>query len=118
MSYGCAGAPTIQETVVTEYLLNQAGFQPYQANMETPKTQALLNALPKGQITTYMRNGTVYHAYPDEKSNTLYVGDEAAYRKYLSLAEGQKVCRRVEAQDSAGFWGCFAEFQKSGRPPR
>jgi len=116
--YSCAGAQTTQETVVTEYLLTQAGFQPYKANMETPKTQALLNAIPKGQITTFKGNGKVYHAYPDERSNTIYVGDAAAYRKYLSLAKGQKVCRRVEAQNSAGFWGCLDEFQKSGRVPR
>lgn len=116
--YSCAGAQTTQETVVTEYLLTQAGFQPYKANMETPKTQALLDAVPKGQITTFTGNGKVYHAYPDERSNILYVGDEAAYRRYLSLAQGQKVCRRVEAQDSSRFWGCLDEFQKSGRSPR
>jgi hypothetical protein len=116
--YSCAGGQTLQDTVVTENLLTRAGFQPYKANMTTPKTQALLNALPKGQITTFRGNGTVYHAYPDERSNTLYVGDAAAYQKYLSLAKGQKVCRRVEAQNSAGFWSCFDEFQKSGRAPK
>jgi len=116
--YSCTGAQTIQETVVTENLLTRAGFQPYKANMETPKTQALLDAIPKGQITTFTGNGKVYHAYPDERSNTLYVGDEAAYQRYLSMAKGQKVCRRVEAQNSAGFWSCFDEFQKSGRAPR
>jgi hypothetical protein len=110
--------PSIQDTVVTEDLLTRAGFKPYRADMKTPKTQALLNAVPKGQITTFTGNGQVYHAYPDERSNTLYVGDEAAYRKYLSMAQGQKVCRRVEAQDSSGFWGCLDEFQKSGRAPR
>jgi hypothetical protein len=116
--YSCAGAQTTQEAVVTEYLLTKAGFQPYKANMTTPKTQALLNAIPKGQITTFKGNGMVYHAYPDERSNTLYVGDAAAYSKYLSLAKGQKVCRRVEAENSVGFWSCFDEFQQSGRAPR
>jgi hypothetical protein len=110
--------PSIQDTVVTEDLLSRAGFKPYSANMETPKTQALLNALPRGQITTFTGNGKVYHAYPDERSSLVYVGDQAAYQRYLAMAQGQKVCRRVEAQNSAGFWSCFDEFQKSGRAPK
>jgi hypothetical protein len=110
--------PSIQDTVVTEDLLSRAGFKPYSANMETPKTQALLNALPPGQITTFTGNGKVYHAYPDERSSLVYVGDQAAYQRYLALAHGRKVCRRVEAQNSVGFWSCFDEFEKSGRAPR
>jgi hypothetical protein len=115
--YGCAGAQTTQDRVVTENLLTRAGFQPYKTNMDTPKTQALLDAIPKGQITTFRANGRVYHAYPDERSNTIYVGDAEAYSKYLSMAKGQNVCRRVEAQNSAGFWSCFDEFQKQGGLP-
>jgi hypothetical protein len=110
--------PSIQDTVVTEDLLTRAGFKPYSANMETPKTMALLNALPPGQITTFKGNGTVYHAYPDERSSLVYVGDQAAYQRYLALAQGRKVCRRVEAENSAGFWSCFDEFRQSGRAPR
>jgi hypothetical protein len=117
--YSCAGTqPTIQDTVVTEDLLTRAGFKPYSANMETPKTQALLNALPRGQITTFTGNGKVYHAYPDNRSSLVYVGDQAAYQRYLDMAQGRKVCRRVEAQNSVGFWSCFDEFQKSGQAPR
>jgi hypothetical protein len=110
--------PSIQDTVVTEDLLTRAGFKPYSANMETPKTMALLNALPPGQITTFKGNGKVYHAYPDDRSSLVYVGDQAAYQRYLALAQGRKVCRRVEAQNSAGFWSCFDEFQKTGREPK
>jgi hypothetical protein len=110
--------PSIQDAVVTEDLLTRAGFKPYPANMETPKTQALLDALPRGQITTFTGDGKVYHAYPDNRSSQVYVGDQAAYQRYLAMAQGQKVCRRVEAQNSAGFWSCFDEFQKTGRAPK
>ena len=53
-----------------------------------------------------------YHAYPDKRSNVLYVGDQAAYDKYAAMAQDKKVCQRVDAPDSSGFWGCFQEMQK------
>jgi hypothetical protein len=120
MVYGCGGAypggggQTTESVVIDEYMLTTAGFQKYKPNMETPRTQALLDALPSGQISTFKANGTAYHAYPDKFSNTLWVGDQAAYEKYVSLAQGQKVCRRVDAQDSAAFWSCFQEMQQKG----
>jgi hypothetical protein len=120
MFYGCGGAypgggmQPLQSQVTTEYMLAQAGFTQYKPNMETPRTQALLDALPEGTITTFRANGVAYHAYPDKRSNVLYVGDQAAYDKYAGMATDQKVCRRVEAPDSSGFWGCFQELQQKG----
>jgi hypothetical protein len=111
---GGGGMQPLQDQVTTEYLLNQAGFTQYKPNMETPKTQALLDALPEGQITTFRADGVAYHAYPDKRSNVLYVGDQAAYEKYASMAQGKNLCQRVEAPDSAGFWGCFQEMQQKG----
>jgi hypothetical protein len=98
--------------VIDEYMLTEAGFTPYKPNMETPKTQALLDALPSGQVTTFKGEGKIYHAYPDKGANILYVGDQNAYDKYVSMAQGKKVCQRVEAPDSSGFWSCFQELQQ------
>jgi hypothetical protein len=114
--WGCAtGMQPLQDQVTTEYLLSKAGFTQYKPNMETPKTQALLDALPQGQVTTFRANGVAYHAYPDKRSNILYVGDQAAYDKYSGMATGKNLCQRVDAPNSAGFWECFQEMQKSGR---
>jgi hypothetical protein len=114
---GCAaggggGMQPLQSQVTTEYMLSQAGFKQYKPNMETPRTQALLDALPEGQVTTFRANGVAYHAYPDKRSNVLYVGDQAAYEKYAGMAQDKKVCQRVDAPDSSGFWGCFQEMQQ------
>jgi hypothetical protein len=111
---GCGGMQPLQDQVTTEYLLSKAGFTQYKPNMETPRTQALLDALPEGQVTTFRANGVAYHAYPDKRSKVLYVGDEAAYQKYAAMAAGKNLCQRVEAPDSAGFWGCFQEMQQKG----
>jgi len=116
--YGCAGGQVrsggqpLETVVIDEYMLTTAGFKPYKPNMETPKTQALLDALPSGQVTTFTGDGKVYHAYPDKGANILYVGDQDAYDKYVSMAQGKKVCQRVDAPDSSGFWSCFQELQQ------
>ena len=121
--YGCAGGQispggqTTQEVVIDEYMLTKAGFTAYKPNMETPKTQALLDALPGGEITTFRGNGTVYHAYPDKRANILYIGDATAYQNYVSMAQGRNLCQRVDAPNSAGFWSCFQELQKAGAGP-
>ena len=48
------------------------------------------------------------------RANVLYIGDQAAYEKYAAMAQDKKVCQRVDAPDSAGFWGCFQEMQQKG----
>ena len=120
---GCAGGgQTLMETggqtlpheVTTEYLLTTAGFKRLTVNDETPKLQALLNNIPPGKISTYTRNGDVYHAYADEGSRALYLGDEAAYQKYESLARGRNLCVRVPGKNPVEFWGCMQEYQEHG----
>lgn len=112
--YGCAGGQALQQVVTTEYLLTTAGFQVWDVNMETSKRAALLNYLPKGKISTYIRDGRVLHAYPDENSNKIYVGDENAYQKYLSLAQGKQMCERVQGANNVQFWSCMDDYQQGG----
>jgi hypothetical protein len=115
---GCAGGQTSQQTgqqtVSMQYMLTESGFQPWGVNLETPKRQALLESMPTGKIVTYRRDGEVYHVYADERFNTLYIGDEAAYQKYLSMARGKQLCERVDAQSPQEFWRCLEETQKPG----
>jgi hypothetical protein len=113
--FGCAERQAaIRDQVTTEYLLSKAGFVQYKPNMETPKSEALLDALPGGQITTFNANGVAYHAYPDKQSRVLYVGDANAYQNYVALAQGRNLCQRVDAPNSSGFWSCFQELQQAG----
>jgi hypothetical protein len=116
---GCATyEPTRQETVrtetvMTEYLLENAGFQKWPVYEDyTRERAALMRSIPKGQITTFRMNGSVYHVYNDEDSQTLYVGDELAYQRYLSLAQRGNVCRRVEGSSGEQFWACFQEYEQ------
>jgi hypothetical protein len=112
------GGQTLTQEVTTEYLLTNAGFKKWDINEQTPKRQALLAALPPGKISTYQRNGQTYHVYADAGSGTLYVGDEAAYQRYLTLAGQRKVCERVTGPNQVHFWSCMEESQTGGGLPR
>lgn len=116
---GCAGGQTqtTQPPVNTEDLLVTAGFQRWVVSMETPKRQALLDAIPKGKIVTYERNGEVLHAYANDRTNTLLVGNAAAYQKYLSLAQGKEMCERVAGSNAVEFWSCMQEPRGEGARP-
>jgi hypothetical protein len=102
------------DRVVTEYLLEQAGFDKWRVNYDSPKREALLDALPKGTIVTYRADGKVYHTYGDHTARIIYVGDEAAYQRYLSLAEKKNLCERREGGESPHFWSCFDEMRQGG----
>ncbi|MGA7563874.1 MAG: hypothetical protein WBW55_11770 [Desulfobaccales bacterium] len=112
---GCASVENTQNSVVTEYLLRQAGFAKLEVTNLTPKRQALMDAIPKGQFTTYNGDGKKYYVYKDASSQALYFGDEAAYQKFSSLVSDKRVCQSMDATSSEPFWSCFQEFQKPGQ---
>ena len=104
-----------QQQVGTEYFLQQAGFRKYQVNQNMPQQEALLSALPKRTVTTYERDGQKLYAYGDKDTRTLYIGDDAAYQRYLSLAQGRQVCQvRTGGTESASFWNCMDEYRQGG----
>ena len=108
------GGQTLPQAVTTEYLLSTAGFQLLPVNDETPKRQALYNNIPPGKLVWYSRNGEVYHAYVDSGTRVLYIGDELAYQRYLSLAKGRQLCQREPGTSHVAFWGCMQEYQERG----
>jgi hypothetical protein len=108
------GGQTLQQQVTTEYLLTTAGFKRLVVTNDTPRTAALLNNIPQGQLVVYQRDGQTYHAYADVAHQTLYLGDQAAYQRYETLAKGRNLCVRVPGANAVQFWGCMQEFQERG----
>uniref|UniRef100_A0A7C3V8Z8 Uncharacterized protein n=1 Tax=Desulfobacca acetoxidans TaxID=60893 RepID=A0A7C3V8Z8_9BACT len=107
-----------QQEVETEYLLQQAGFKKYQVNQNMPQQEALLSALPRRTIVSYQRDGEKLHAYGDKDTRTLYIGDNAAFQRYLSLARGRKLCAlREGGGESAQFWRCLDEYRQGSAGP-
>ncbi len=110
---GCAYGPTTQQEVTTTYLLEQAGFKKWPVYEHYTRSRAaLMNNIPIGKITTFETGGSTHYVYNDEKFNTLYVGDELAYQRYLGLAHGQNVCQVVKGGSGEQFWSCMQEYEQ------
>jgi hypothetical protein len=105
----------MQQQVGDEYFLQQAGFKRLQVNQNMPQQEALLRVLPKRTVTTYERDGKKLYAFGDKDSGTLYIGDDAAYQRYLALAKGRGVCEvRAGGSESANFWNCMDQYRQGG----
>jgi hypothetical protein len=111
MSSGCATGPATNQLVVTEYMLQNAGFKKIDLNEKTRNWNALVNNIPPKTIVTYKVGDQVYHVYGDGNAKTLYLGDNDAYQKYLEMSHGQAVCQRVEGTNTQQFWSCFDDYQ-------
>jgi hypothetical protein len=109
---GCATEMrNTQDVVIDEYLLTNAGFRKLDVNDTTPKRQALMDVVPKRQFITYHQDGAKWYVYADDYSHAMYLGDEAAYQKYVSKTTDKNLCRSLDAENSAPFWSCFQEMQ-------
>jgi hypothetical protein len=119
---GCAGPSPQQkrqEQVGTEVLLEKSGFEKWPVNDLMPQREALLSALPKRTLVVYRRDGKTYHAYGDKDAGVIYVGDEAAYQRYLALAQGKNLCQQIAGGgESEKFWSCMDDYRQGvgGRP--
>jgi hypothetical protein len=92
---GCAGAPTATAPAKTRAeMLKEAGFKVYTA--ETPQELAHLKVCPKDTLMIHKQKGTECYAFADPASKTMYIGDEAAYRRLHGLLEKQE--QRIEEQ--------------------
>ncbi len=100
-----------ERQVVSEYMLTEAGFGKLDVNDTTPNRQALLDAVPRGQFLNYRLDGVDYYVYANRISHALYIGDEAAYRKYQAMTNDRRLCQRLDAAEGAPFWSCLQDMQ-------
>jgi hypothetical protein len=93
LAIGCTTIKTRQE------MLSKAGFKIVPAT--TTQQQAHLKTLSTDRVTMAVRNGTNYFVYPDVKSEVLYVGNYAQYKKYEKLRFQNE---QAEAQGNDAEW--------------
>ncbi|MHB9072424.1 MAG: hypothetical protein ACYC6G_02745 [Desulfobaccales bacterium] len=110
---GLTGRPTTKQDAVSGYLLEQAGFKKLPVYQHYTRSRAALaDNIPIGKITTFESGGTIHYVYNDGHYNVLYVGDELAYQKYLSLTHGRNVCQVVKGEHGEQFWSCMQEYEQ------
>jgi hypothetical protein len=104
---GCATGGSAQ---LKQNMLTTAGFWTADANAR--QTQLLMQASAQGQFSSYTVAGRKYYLYPDTDSNTLYIGDEAAYQKYVAMQQDKRLCRSLDVDSGTALWECVRDLQK------
>ena len=102
---GCATRPTTAAPAKTlPEMLIAAGFKAYPA--ATPEQVKHLKTCPPDTLMIQERKGAVgCYAFADQKTNTMYIGDEAAYwRLKKALEEQEKKLEEQRMQDGPLFW--------------
>ena len=90
---GCAAAPVSSQPKSQDDLLTAAGFTSYAA--KTPQSLAYLKTLPPQEIVKHRYQGTNrFLVCTDQNSRACYVGDEAAFQRYQSLAAQEELAAK------------------------
>lgn len=111
------GGPKAPRVRNVEGDLVSAGF--HTLTPDTPKKQELVRRLPPRKLTEGSRNGKPYYYFADQSGcGCVYVGGEAAYRRYDTMAQARdnvasdtadrRMLRTVESEEEsppdAWFW--------------
>lgn len=101
---GCAGAPTATAPAKTRaQMLQEAGFKMYKA--QTPQELAHLKVCPPETLMIHERQGATCYAFSDPATNTMYIGDEAAYWRFNDMLEKQaEKIQEQKIQSDPEFW--------------
>jgi hypothetical protein len=105
---GCAGEPTLKAAPAKTMpeMLQEAGFKAYLA--DTPQKAAHLKTCPSETLMVHERPGAKCYAFSDPASQTMYVGDDAAYWRFKALLEKQEqkiIEQRIESDPE--FWNSW-----------
>jgi len=93
---GTAGGPTqASATSSMEQMLVQADFKIFPEN--SPKCQAVCQKMPPEQLVPQKKGDQIAYAYYAPGTQRLYVGDEAAYQRFINLAVIQNLEPRKRA---------------------
>ncbi len=111
---GCAAGPsaTAPRQSMPE-MLRAAGFKAYVAT--TQQQMAYLQSCPKDVLATQQRPGQVCYSFADPATNTVYLGDKAAYdRLQQALAAQEEKVTEQRIQNDPEFWSLWESMQGGG----
>lgn len=96
-------------TQSTENMLATAGFRNVLA--DTPARKQLLASLPAGQMSTVQKDGKTYYVFPNQATNSAFVGTQTQYTTYRQLLFAQNIsdqnlmAAQMNQQANWGAWG-------------
>lgn len=111
---GCATGPAVTAPGRTmPEMLQEAGFKASPAN--TPQKMAYLQTCPKDTLMIHTRPGAKVYCFVDPATNSMYMGDEAAYQRLQDLLGKQQ--QKIEEQrieSDPQFWPLWVDRQGGG----
>lgn len=115
---GCAAGtatspPQAASPTGMEEMLTAAGFKVLPVN--NPKRQAIMQKLPPRQLVPHKKGQELVYVYAVPEAQSLYVGDEGAYQRFINQAVLQKLEERhhtlgTESTDPE-FWTMWKDSQ-------
>lgn len=114
---GSAGSTQASAPSRMEEVLVQADFKVFPAN--SPKCQAVCQKLAPEQLVPQKKGDKMAYAYFAPGTQRLYVGDEAAYQRFINLAVMQNLEPRRRAvyetvPHDPEFWTLWESSQGGG----
>jgi hypothetical protein len=93
----------------TENMLATAGFRNVLA--DTPQRKQLLASLPAGKMSTVLKDGKTWYVFPNQATNSAFVGSQQQYTLYRQLLFAQNIsdqnlmAAQMNQQANWGAWG-------------
>jgi hypothetical protein len=109
-----AGAQTVKpDPKSMPELLTEAGFKAFPGNI--PKQMAYMKTCPKNVLMIHTRGGTTVYCYVDQATNTMYHGDEAAYKRLETiLKNSQQTIKEQKIENDPMFWDMWESSRGVG----
>lgn len=100
----CATGPTATASPKTRtQMLQEAGFKAYPAS--TGEEMTHLRGCPKDTLMVHERPGDMCYAFADPATNSMYIGNEAAYQRLKSIMQQQQQpIQEQRFKEDPEFW--------------
>jgi hypothetical protein len=112
---GCATTPSGSAKSPRELML-KAGYQ--QNVADQPEEIKHFQKLPAGKMLCYVRGDQKCYAYKDVNTNSMYVGDEAAFKRYVDRIVQERMDQSYQQPtmqpDDPQFWNIWVDKQGGG----
>jgi len=115
MLQGCASTPSGSGKSPRDLLLS-SGFK--QDVADEPGEIKHFPKVPSEQMLCYQQGDKKCYAFKDPATNSMYIGDDAAFKRYVDQAVANQIDKKyhtpVLQQDDPQFWPLWVDKQGGG----
>lgn len=111
---GFAAGPGVRAPAKpTPQLLQEAGYKVFSG--DAAKQQAYMKDCARNTMMIHTKGGATAYCYVDQATNTMYMGDAAAYQRLQDLLKSQQqTIREQKIEDDPLFWDMWQSSRGLG----